>query len=378
MRKRVFLILATILLAAGAGVRLAQAQTPDANARLPFVPFGAVYTESNAADGNAVLMFDRAIDGRLRAAGSISTGGIGTGAGLGSAGAIALSENERWLLAVNAGSDDVSLFAVLPRGLRLVDRVNAGGTEPISVAIHGRLVYVLDAGSGNIAGFTLSRHGQLEPLAGSIRPLSQAGAGPAQIAFNTTGDVLIVTEKNTNKIDTFEIDRDGLPSDAHVQASAGTTPFGFAVGHGDRLFVSEAFGGAAGKSALSSYDLDEDGTLHVISPSVATSQTSACWTAVSHDGRFAYTANTGSGTITGYAIGASGDLTRLDADGRTGVTGDGSAPADMAFSRGGHFLYVQNGGTHTIAGFIVGPHGQLTPLSPVSGLQPGGAGLVAR
>jgi 6-phosphogluconolactonase len=385
VKRRVFLALAaTVTIAGAASAALAQPQAlartgaPDLQLQLPFIPFGAVYTMSNSADGNAVLIFERSIDGRLRSAGSVKTGGTGTGSGLGSQGAIALSDNERWLLAANAGSDDVSVFEVRPRGLRLVDRANAGGAQPISIALHGRFVYVLNAGSSTISGFTLSRRGQLEPLPGSTRALSQADAGPAQVSFDADGDLLVVTEKNTNRIVTLSIDRDGLPGEPQVQPSAGTTPFGFALDRRDRLFVSEAFGGAAGQSAVSSYDLDDDGTIHAISPSAPTTQTSACWVVVTNDGRFAYTANTGSGSITGYAIGFGGDLTRLTADGRTGVTGDGSAPADMALSRGGQFLYVETGGTHTVAGFFVAPNGHLVPLNSVSGLPPGAAGLAAR
>jgi 6-phosphogluconolactonase len=374
MRRRVLLILAAIVVAAGAAA--AHAQPADANLQLPFIPFGAVYTQSNAVDGNAVLIYERALDGRLRAAGSVKTGGTGTGAGLGSQGAIVLSENERWLLAVNAGSDDVSVFEVQPRGLRLIDRANAGGTQPISVAIHGRFVYVVNGGSDSISGFTLSRRGQLEPLPGSTRALSQTGAGPAQVSFNAEGDLLVVTEKNTNRIVTFTIDRDGLPGEAQVHASAGTTPFGFAFGRRDRLFVSEAFGGAAGQSALSSYDVD--GTFRTISASVPTRQTAACWVVVTSDGRFAYTTNTGSGTISGYAVGFDGTLVRLDGDGVTGVTGAGSAPADMALSRGGQFLYARNGGVNTIRAFFVAPNGHLVVASTLSGLPASAAGLAAR
>jgi 6-phosphogluconolactonase len=374
MRRRVLLILATIFVAAGAAA--AYAQQADANLQLPFIPFGAVYTESNAVDGNAVLIYERSLDGRLRPAGSVSTGGTGTGSGLGSQGAVALSENERWLLAVNAGSDDVSVFEVQPRGLRLVDRANAGGAQPISVAIHGSLVYVVNTGSDTISGFTLSRRGQLEPLPGSTRPLSQTGSGPAEVSFNAEGDVLVVTEKNTNRIVTFAIDRDGLPGEAQVHASSGTTPFGFAFGRRDRLFVSEAFGGAAGQSALSSYEVDDD-TFRTISASVPTRQTSACWVVVTPDGRFAYTANTGSGSITGYAVGFDGTVARLDGNGVTGATGAGSSPADMALSRGGQFLYVRNGGVNTIRGFFVSPNGNLVVIGTLSGLPPGGAGLAA-
>jgi 6-phosphogluconolactonase (cycloisomerase 2 family) len=369
-------MLATIAVAAGAAA--AHAQTVDASLQLPFIPFGNVYTETNAVNGNAVLVYERAIDGRLRLATSLKTGGNGTGAGLGSQGAVALSDNERWLLAVNAGSDDVSVFEVQPRGLRLVDRANAGGTEPISVTIHGSLVYVVNAGNDTISGFTLSRRGQLEPLPGSTRALSQAGAGPAEVAFNAAGDLLVVTEKNTNRIVTFAVDRDGLPGEAQVHPSSGTTPFGFAFGRRDRVFVSEAFGGAAGQSALSSYDVDDDGTFRTISASIPTRQTSACWVVVTPDGRFAYTANTGSGTVSGYSVGFDGNLARLDANGVTGVTGDGSAPADMALSRGGQFLYVRSGGVNTIRAFFIAPNGHLVVTSTVSGLPAGGAGLAAR
>lgn len=382
MRRRgVLLMLATVVVAAGAAGAGAQAQTADATLQpqLPFIPFGNVYTESNASTGNAVLVYERAIDGRLRLAASVDTGGTGTGAGLGSQGAVALSDNERWLLAVNAGSDDLSVFEVQPRGLRLVDRANAGGTLPISVAIHGSLVYVVNSGNDTIAGFTLSHRGQLRPLPGSTRALSQASSGPAEIAFNAEGDLLIVTEKNTNRLVTFALDRDGLPGEARIHPASGITPFGFAVGRRDRLFVSEAFGGAAGQSALSSYDVDDDGgTVRTISGSVPTRQTSACWVAVTLDGRFAYTANTGSGTISGFAVGFDGSLSRLDANGVTATTGNGSAPADLALSRGGQFLYVRSGGVDTIRGFVVAPNGRLAVVSTLSGVPDSAAGLVAR
>jgi len=80
--------------------------------------------------------------------------------------------------------------------------------------------------------------------------------------------------------------------------SAGTTPFGFDVGREGRLFVSEAATGSA-----SSYELSEDGDLAVISPVVPTEQAAPCWLLTSHDGRFVYTANAGSGSISGYSVG---------------------------------------------------------------------------
>ena len=100
---------------------------------------------------------------------------------------------------MNAGSHSVSVFEVQRRGLRLTDVEPTGGVQPISVTEHRGLVYVVHAGSDNIAGFTLGRNGRLRPLDGSMRALSGSGVGPAQIAFTPDGDSLLVTEKNTNR-----------------------------------------------------------------------------------------------------------------------------------------------------------------------------------
>lgn len=316
---------------------------------------GAVYTMSNAPNGNSVLVFDRLADGRLVAAASVPTGGNGTGTGLGNQGAIALTLNERWLFAVNPGSDTLSVFEVQPRGLRLTDVEATGGVQPISVTENHGLVYVVHAGSDNITGFRLGADGQLQSLNGSARLLSGGGVGPAQIAFTPDGDFLLVTEKNTNSIVTFAIDRDGLPTDTRVQTASGVTPFGFAFGRRDQVFVTEAFGGAPDSSATSSYGIGGDGTLTTLSGSVGTGQTAACWAAVTPDGRFVYVTNTGSGSISGYAIGFDGRIELLDKDGRTGITGDGSTPIDVAITGSGRYLYNLNSGTHTIGSFRIQP-----------------------
>jgi 6-phosphogluconolactonase len=339
--------------------------------------FGAVYTMSNAATGNAVLTYLRLPDGRLVPAGATPTGGHGSGSGLGNQGGLVLTANERWLLAVNAGSDTVTVFEVGHLGLRRRDVQPSGGSQPISIATHRNLVYVLNALSDSIAGFRLTKHGRLNPIPGSTRSLSATGVGPAQIAFAPNGDVLVVTEKNTNKIVTFPVDRDGLAGTLQVHASAGATPFGFAFGKRDHLFVSEAFGGAVDASAVSSYHVDDDGGVQTITPSVGTTETAACWVAVSPNGRFAYVTNTGSGSVSAYAIDFDGTI-ELVGNGRSAVTGDGSAPIDLAITDNGRFLYTLNSGTHTIGVFFVRHDGGLTPLRFVTGLPESANGLAAR
>ena len=184
-----------------------------------------------------------------------------------------------------------------------------------------------------------------------------------------------MTEKNTNLIDTYEVDGDtGLASGPSPQASAGATPFGFAFDGRGHLIVSEAFGGAPDQSAVSSYAVD-DGLIDAISPSVGTTETAACWIVVTKNGRFAYTTNTGSGSISGYRISHDGRLTLLDADGKTGLTGPG--PIDMALTGNSRFLYSLNSGDGTISGFHVKADGGLAPIGGASGIPTAATGLAA-
>jgi 6-phosphogluconolactonase len=340
---------------------------------------GVVYVLTNQTAGNSVAVYDRAPDGTLTAAGVVSTGGLGTGSGLGSQGALALSRNNQRLFAVNAGSNDISVFSVDPEGLTLVDRTASGGVRPISLTSHGNLLYVLNAGgSGNITGFTIGQDGALSSIPGSTQPLSGSATNPAQVSFTPDGTKLVVTEKATNIISTYPVGSDGVAGARYGYPAPGITPFGFDFDNKGHLIVSEAFGGAPDASALTSYEFYQDGTLGTVSPSVATHQTAACWTAVSKDGRFAYTTNAGSGSVSGYSIAPNGSLTLLDADGRTGVTGDGSSPIDAAFSNNSRYLYVLTAGSHAVNTFAVGADGSLTSMDFDGGLPAGTVGLVAR
>jgi 6-phosphogluconolactonase (cycloisomerase 2 family) len=275
-----------------------------------------LYTETNSASGNQLQVYESAPDGAPTLVTEVATGGLGTGAGLGSQGALALSEDGRFVFAVNAGSNDISSFEIGPKGLKLVGRVSSGGSTPISLTTHDRLLYVLNSGgAGGIAGFTIRSNGSLEAIHGSSQALSSAAPGPAQIGFDPDGDTLVVTEKNTNRIVVYRVS-DGRAGIPEVRPSHGMTPFGFTFDRRGDLLVSEAFGGKADASALSSYDLD-DGRLSLLSGSVPTEQTSACWAITARHGKFAYVSNTGSGTTTGYRISRDGELTRLTANGVT-------------------------------------------------------------
>ena len=182
----------------------------------------------------------------------------------------------------------------------------------------------------------------------------------------------MVTEKSTNLIDTYAIDNDGTAAEVVTHPSAGVTPFGFAFGKRGDLIISEAFGSEPGQSALSSYDLDGD-TLTTISPSVPTTQTAACWVAVTKNGRYAYTTNTGSASVSGYQVGRDGSLTLLAASaGATGTT-----PTDVDLSRNSQFLYALNAGSHNLSAFRVQSDGSLTSLGTFGLLPAGAVGVAA-
>jgi len=247
---------------------------------------------------------------------------------------------------------------------------------PVSLAVHGRLVYVLNAGgTGNIAGFKLDQDDQLRYLADSRRPLSSSSADPAQVSFSPDGDWLVVSEKATNVLGIYAVRPNGLTTGPDPQPSEGVTPFGFAFSPSGALVVSEAFGGAPDASALSSYRIAASGRLRVISASIGTTETAACWVVITGSGRFAYTSNTGSNTISGYRLSDRGRLTLLDADGVTGTSGAG--PIDLALSGDSRFLYSLDGTAGGISVFRVRDDGGLGPRPGVSGLPAGANGLAA-
>ncbi len=334
---------------------------------------GAVYVLTNSPAGNAVLVYGRGGDGSLTPAGSFATGGTGSGAGLGSQNAVTVSDDHRWLFAVNAGSNSISSFRIRPgQILELVGTAPSGGSMPTSVAFHRGLLYVLNAGvPNNVTGFAVTGDGALTPLPDSSRPLSAASTSPAQVGFDDEGTAVIVTERATNRVDTYTVGSDGRLTGPFVHPSAGPTPFGFAVDKRNTLFVSEA--GAGG--GASSYRVGADGSLALVSSMVMTGQRAACWAVVTKNGRYGYVTNAGTGNISGFAIGQDGSASLLNADGVTAVTGGN--PTDVGVSADSHFLYALVNTTNSIAVLAIGADGSLEPLPSLTGNPAGLTGLAA-
>jgi 6-phosphogluconolactonase len=336
----------------------------------------AVYVQTNDAAGNEVIAFSRAEDGALAPLGRYPTGGRGTGVPhLASAGSVVLSDDGRWLLVVNAGSDDLSVFAVQPDGLRLADRAGSGGSKPTSVAVRGTLVYVLNNGTPSISGFTLD-DGKLTELGGSTRPLISTDADPAQVSFTADGRVLIVTERGTNTISSYLIDEHGYAQNPATIKSSGQTPYGFALTADGTLIVSEAFGGATGAAAASCYAVSAAGELTLISGSVGDTRSEVCWVALTKDDRFAYVTNFGDRTVSCYELGADRSL-RLH-EPVAGSTGQGEKGIrDEAISGDGRYLYAIDPDAQKLYGWSVGQDGQLRPVGEFDGVPATVAGLAA-
>jgi 6-phosphogluconolactonase (cycloisomerase 2 family) len=333
-----------------------------------------VFVQTDGIAGNQVVAYDRAPNGTLTLAATYATGGLGgvlNGSQvdhLGSQGSLTYDAADSLLYAVNAGSNSVSVFSVRGDQLSLRQVVSSGGVFPVSVAVHGHLVAVLNAQNGGSVQEFYSLFGHLVPLPGSNRNLgltipsdaTQFTHTPGQVAFSPDGSKLIVTTKaTTNAIDVFAVGLFGILSRSPVTTvEPGAVPFALAFDRTGHLVVGEA-----GPSALATFNLNRNGTLSPISV-LASGQTGLCW--VTATGSLLYTGNTAANSTSGYVSSAGGQLSLLGATTTDPGTVDGSVSSD------GHFLYVQTGGNGIVDEFQLDGNGSLTEVG--STLVPGAVG----
>jgi 6-phosphogluconolactonase (cycloisomerase 2 family) len=325
---------------------------------------GGVYTMTNDAQSNAIVAFRRAGDGSLSPAGTTATGGRGIGGAidpLASQYSIVISRGEHPLLfAVNAGSNDISSFRIAgDASLRPADRASSGGTKPVSLAVHHRLLYVLNAGDNTLSGFRAAESGRLLPLPAGHASLAPGTTLAAAIRFTVDGRYLIVSERGSQSLEVFPVERDGRLGAGWVTHSHGAGTFGFDVTPGNKVIVSEA-AGAAPNGAVSSYDLSRN-ALRTITASLDVGARATCWLIATTDGQYAFTANAASATVTGFRIASDG---ALSANGGVS-TGAGSTPLDLDVAGDNHLVYVLLGGNGNVGAFAVGRDGGLTSLGQV-------------
>ena len=285
---------------------------------------GHVYVNDNTKPANTIGAFDRHADGRLtpEPGSPFAAGGAGTGSGLASQGALQFSADGRFLIAVDAGSNQISVLRVHSGGsLSLVPGgvVSSHGTLPDSIAVYGDLVYVANSGAGHstYTGFRLSFGGHLSRIPGSTVTLASAAA-PGDVLFNGTGTKLAGTEVGTSLIDSFTVGSGGRLTAAPGSPfpAQGLGPFGseFSPANPDQLFVSNAHNTAKDSGTVSAFKDHRDGRLSSVAGSpFPDHQMAPCWVEITHDGQFLFTVNTASGTISAYQIAANGALTLLPA-----------------------------------------------------------------
>jgi 6-phosphogluconolactonase (cycloisomerase 2 family) len=286
-----------------------------------------------------------------------------------------LGRGNRYLFATNTGSNEISVFVVQQGGLTLVDKVPSGGMQPVSLTLRKNVLYVLNQASGNINGFILGEQGTLTPIPGSTRPVTGGGpADTAQVSFTPGGDVLVVTGKNTNIIDTYTVGADRVAHGPIPNQATGVTPFGFAFTQRGQVIVAESFQGAMGQGAASSYEVPSTGVLVPISGPVRNERSDTCWVVITDNNKYAYVANAQSGDVSSYRVAPDGTLILLAPI--AGTTGP--LTIDEALSQDSRYLYVRVLSDGSIRVFQVQEDGSLTPLQTIGGLPPGAIGLAAR
>jgi 6-phosphogluconolactonase len=337
---------------------------------------GHVYVNDDTAGTNTIGAFDRHADGTLTSepGSPFTAGGAGNGAGLASEGALQISPDGRFLIAVDAGSNQISVLGINHDGSLSLARggvVSSGGVLPDSVAVHGDLVYVANSGNGgsNYTGFRLSDNGRLEPIGGSTVKLPD-GSAPGDVLFNGTGTKLVGTRVGTSQIDSFTVRDSGrltaAPGSPFPGQGLGAFGSEFRPTNPSQLFVSNPHNVGADTGTVSAFNDTANGTLTSIGSSpFADNQTAPCWIEITHDGRFLFTVNTASGTISRYSIARNGTLTLL---GSTPVKATGGVGAvDPRLSPDGRYLYVDESKIGAVGIFAVNG-GNLTELasSPIS------------
>jgi hypothetical protein len=333
---------------------------------------GAVFALSDNTAGNTVAAFHRASNGVLTPAGNYATGGLG---GVlptsvvdhtASQGALAYDQARGLLIAVNPGSNTISVFHVNGDQLKLSQVLPSGGDFPVSVTVHGDQAYVLNTqGGGSLYGYRITG-GRLAPIPGSYRGLGLGttattafGNDPGEVTFTPNGtQVLVTTKGSTSAVDVFAVEPGGrLSASPTVNSLPGASPYAATFDQAGQVAIAEG-----GPNAIATFTVSRNGKLTQLDAK-DTGQMATCW--VVEAGQYLYTSNAASGSLSGYHVGWSGALTAL------GNTKTDAGTVDAASAQG-RFVYVQTGAAGIVDEFAVGSGGALTSIGSVT--VPGGAG----
>ena len=324
----------------------------------------AVFVQTNDPAGNSIDVFARSGSGSLTYVANYATGGKGgreagsSSDPLASQSSLVYDAQHQLLLAPNAGSNTISVFSVRGTGLHLNQVIGSGGPFPSSIGIHRNIVYVLDAGlAGFVQGYRIDGS-RLRPIEGSLRSLNLPNSNPpfflsapAQVGFTPDGSQLVVTLKGNNggSVDVFAVSPSGHIAAQPTTTVVGGNAFAFTFDPAGQLALVNA-----GSGNLSTYIVNENGSLSLVSAGAPDGQVAACWVDANHG--FYLIANTGSGDLSEYRISGSGNVTLQQPVAAAAIPG----AIDMASS--GHFLYAQSGSSSSVKGYVVNNDGTLSSI----------------
>jgi 6-phosphogluconolactonase len=330
-----------------------------------------VFVMTNDAVKNEVLTYQRLVDGRLTLKERFFTGGRGSGGTtdpLQSQGSLTLSQDHNVLFAINSGSGTISSFRLFRGHPVLADQEPTGGSEPVAVAEHNDTVYVLNAGgNGAIVAYRADNLGRLHQIRNSTVFLTATHSGGSSISVSPDGRTLAVIEKVPNNIDTFPIHPDGTLGSVVINHSVTPGVFAAVFTPTGQLIVSENQPGGTDISSISSYTINGDGTVTAVSQSVPTFGDGNCWNAITPNGKYVYVDNSATSTVAGFLVGSHGTLTPI-AGTILSSNPAGATNLDIAVSGDGKFVYTINSGAGSVSIYSINSNGTLNDLGEIDGL----------
>lgn len=333
------LVLTSVVGSTGVAVkaipRSAVASTPAAGRTF-------VYTITNPNGPNAIAAYEAHPEtGELTFLDTYSTAGRGTGRILDSQSPLVVNAAGTFLFAVNPGSNDISVMAINDDGsLELRDGpVPSRGVEPASLALSDDLLYVANKGDAvdppNYSGFFVEEDGTLRRIK---RRIGLAfGDNPTQVLFTRDGGTLIGIRFGSGGLDCYAVRPNGrLRLRTQLNDQRGPFAAVFNPVDGEQLIVADAR-----LPGASSYAARADGSLSQITSVSNRPERAACWIVAHSDGSRAWVSNTGTNSLSLYAIGADGSL---NLQGTHGTAAYGRTPFEIALDPLNRFLYQLNVG----------------------------------
>jgi 6-phosphogluconolactonase (cycloisomerase 2 family) len=272
------------------------------------------------------------------------------------------------LFAVNSASGTVSSFHLLNGTPVLADQESSGGAFPVAVTEHNGTVYVLNAsGSGAVVAFKDDSFGRLHAIPNATVFLTGTNSGGSAISVSPNGSWLTVIEKASNSIDLFPIHADGTLGTVVTNASVTPGVFATSFTPNGTLIVSENQPGGTDVSSISSYTIGTNGKLTAVTQSMRTLGDGNCWNAISPNGKWVYVDNAGTFTVAGFSIATNGTLTPI-ANTILSTLPAGVNNLDMTISGDGKYLFTLLSGSGAVGVYTINSDGTLNQLGDIEGL----------